>query len=258
VIGSTRIEMNPDVSPDGRHLAFSSNQTGYAEIWVSDFDGKEAVPITSMKNANTGSPAWSPDGARIAFDSRADGHPQIYLVDAGGGKVVRLTAKEAWAVVPRWSPDAKWIYYTEVHGPPEIWRVPATGGVPEQITRAGGFAAVPSPNGKYLYYNADRGAASPLFELELVTRQSRMIAPSAVNRGFAATSEGLYFLSGSLNTEDHSLFLLDRQSGKPRLLFRLQHGVDRGISMSTDDHSLYYTGIDRAGHELLIVDRFWR
>jgi Tol biopolymer transport system component len=258
VIASTRIENNPAVSPDGRRLAFSSTQSGYAEIWIADVDGKNSAPLTSMNNSITGSPDWSPDGRRIAFDSRAEGHPNVYVVDAGGGKPMRLTSNGSPGVVPRWSADGRWIYYSsDSSGRMEVWRVASSGGMPEQITRQGGFAAIASPDGKYLYFTSDNASASSLWEMEVSSGKSVLVASSVLNRGFALASSGLYFIQGPLEAEEHSLFLYDHNSRKATLLFQLQHGMERGISLTSDARSLYYTGIDHTGHELQIVNRFW-
>jgi len=259
IIASTRLENNPAVSPDGRRLAFSSNQSGYDEIWISDIDGKDAAPLTSMNSAITGSPDWSPDGRRIAFDSRAEGNPNVYVVDAGGGKPVRLTSSKSTGVVPHWSADGHWLYYSSKStGRMEVWRIPSSGGTPEQMTTQSGFAAIPSPDGKYLYYTSDNSPASSLWELELSSAKRILVASSVLNRAYALTPSGVCFIQGSPDAEEHSIFQYDRQSRKATLLFKLQHRIERGIALSSDARFLYYTGIDRANHELLIANHFWR
>lgn len=56
-------------SPDGRWMAYESNETGRAEIWV------EPLPRTGQRfqiTRNGGSrPLWSPDGTRLYFDNNA-------------------------------------------------------------------------------------------------------------------------------------------------------------------------------------------
>lgn len=64
VVGSTRQESTPSVSPDGKKLTFASNRSGYGEIWISDVDGQNQTQLTWINNPSTGSPAWSPDGRK--------------------------------------------------------------------------------------------------------------------------------------------------------------------------------------------------
>ena len=90
---TTRTDYNAQFSPDGKRLAFQSNQTGRMEIWLSDADGANAQQLTCMGTGNTGTPRWSPDGQKIAFDSSAGGNYDVYVVSAGGGKPTRLTLR---------------------------------------------------------------------------------------------------------------------------------------------------------------------
>ena len=85
VVASSRLDDNPDFSPDGRRIAFQSDRSGSLEVWVCDSDGSHARQLTTFGHGHTGSPRWSPDGTRIAFDSSVDGMYQIYLTGADGG-----------------------------------------------------------------------------------------------------------------------------------------------------------------------------
>ena len=232
VVSSTRLESNPAVSPDGRRLAFSSDQTGHAEVWISDIEGKNAAPLTSMGNSVTGSPDWSPDGRRIVFDSRAEGLPNIYIVEASGGKPVRLTP----GVVPHWSSDGQWIYYSaESNGRMEVWRVASSGGAPEQITRQGGFGGILSADGKDLYFTSDNKPISSLWELELSSRKTTLVASSVLDRGYALGSDQLYFISrsGPIRTSIRCSSMT-RTHEKQSFFSNSNTGIDRGVSLSPD------------------------
>ena len=63
--------------------------------------------------------------------------------------------------VPGWSGDGRWIYYEapDSGNTVNVWRMPAGGGTPQQITRGGGFEPQESPDGEYIYY-ADKPASS--------------------------------------------------------------------------------------------------
>ncbi|HSE37659.1 MAG TPA: protein kinase, partial [Blastocatellia bacterium] len=61
-ISSTKHEYHCQFSPDGRRVAFISNRSGERELWISDPDGSNAIPLTSLGAQETNCPHWSPDG----------------------------------------------------------------------------------------------------------------------------------------------------------------------------------------------------
>jgi Tol biopolymer transport system component/serine/threonine protein kinase len=152
LISSTRVDQSPQFSPNGKRVAFSSNQTGSFEVWLCDSDGSHTQQLTSL-GAYCGGPVWSPDGERIAFDSVRKGLWDIYVTNANGGKPKRLSNHPAGENLPSWSRDGKWIYFaSDRSGEFQVWKVPAGGGEAVRVTRKGGFAAFESPDGQWVYY----------------------------------------------------------------------------------------------------------
>ena len=96
----------PDISPDGRFVAFRSNRTGNNEIYVADLNGGTAVNI-SNNTANDDWPRWSPNGHRIAFHSDRDGNFNIFTVNPDGTDLRHVTTDAALDQWPDWSPDGK-------------------------------------------------------------------------------------------------------------------------------------------------------
>src|SRR5262245_61116959 len=71
-------QMQPRYSPDGKSIAYTSDQGGGDNIWVMDRDGKNPRAVTKESFRLLNSPAWAPDGdwivARKHFtDTRALG-----------------------------------------------------------------------------------------------------------------------------------------------------------------------------------------
>ena len=79
--------------PDGRQIAFVSDRTGQAEIWIANADGTNQIQLTSLENA--GAPSWSPDGQKIVFSSPISGSPQVYAISLGGGKPLQITSSKS-------------------------------------------------------------------------------------------------------------------------------------------------------------------
>ena len=104
----------PDWSPDGSKIAWSSNRDGDYEIYVMSAEGGDVTQLTSHGGAF--SPRWSPDGRLIAY-SRGS----IVVMNADGSDpVVVLGAKPPWEADEPcqtggfpggWSPDGSRIIY---------------------------------------------------------------------------------------------------------------------------------------------------
>lgn len=142
------------VSPDGSRLAFISTRTGSKEIWIAGADGSNQTQLTFFEGASIGSPRWSPDATRFAFDGCASGSSDLYLVTIEGGKPVRLTTDPGNEFRPSWSHDGEWIYFGWNRGGganEQIWKMPAKGGNPVQVTRRGGHEAFETPDGRWLF-----------------------------------------------------------------------------------------------------------
>jgi tricorn protease len=70
-------------------------------------------------------------GDKVAFTYAGD----IWIASVAGGTATRLTAHPGIEVFPRFSPDGKWIAFTgQYDGDEQVYVVPATGGVPRQLT----------------------------------------------------------------------------------------------------------------------------
>lgn len=155
---TTRFNWNPNASPDGKKLAFASDRSGSAEIWVSDRMGEQALKLTAFDGPYTSSPSWSPDSRHIVFDSPAvDGNFDIYEVDAEGSAPRRLTNSPAQDRFAHYSPDGKWIYFSSRRsGAWEVWRMPVDGGEAkaEQVTFDGAYYSEPAADGS-VYFSRD-------------------------------------------------------------------------------------------------------
>jgi len=156
-IASTGLEEGPQYSPDGKHIVFQSTRTGYHEIWRADADGSNPIQLTHFAKNLTGTPRWSPDSKWISFDSRPAGHSEVFVINAEGGQPRQVTQGDTENGVASWSTDGKWLYFASNRGGTwEVWKIIPEGTSATQITHHGGFAALPSPDGKFLYYAKGR------------------------------------------------------------------------------------------------------
>ena len=100
------LQAQPTWSPDGRFIAYTSDQAGNFDIWVQPLAGGRAVQVTTDPAADW-QPAWSPDGNTLAFRSERDGGG-IFLAPAFGGRERRLTT---FGFLPQWTPDGSQLLF---------------------------------------------------------------------------------------------------------------------------------------------------
>ena len=111
------LDANHSWAPDGYRLAFTSNRSGNAEIYVIDIITREIQQLTHNQDpADAKSPSWSPDGKHIAYRQtpQQGGLTTIYVMSANGERTAPLVPADDWyRYGPRWSPDSKSVMYVE-------------------------------------------------------------------------------------------------------------------------------------------------
>jgi Tol biopolymer transport system component len=174
------LETAPTWSPDGRSVAYVSEQAGSRDIWIQPVPGASApasaVQLTADRAEDT-QPAWSPDGRHIAFVSSRGRGPTldqsvefgyslgggIWIVPAAGGTAEPVLDD---AYNPAWSPDGRRLAFDAgLDGPRRIWTADADGSSPLRVSQDASGAAVHtdpawSPDGRWIAFQHLGGSSS--------------------------------------------------------------------------------------------------
>jgi Tol biopolymer transport system component len=242
-------DADPMLSPDGRHIAFTSDRSGATDVWVSDSQGANAVQLTSMRFARD--PYWSPDSKNIVFEGRPGDGSLIFVIAAGGGKPRQLSSEEGY--VPSWSRDGRWVYFFERKtGTVQAWKVPAEGGNAIQLTKHGGGPGIESVDGKYFYYHM--AGALELWKVPVQGGDETLVMSEGPNfmNFWALGTQGLYFVGEAENQSILKLFRFE--TGQSRQLAVLA-GSPRRLSIPTDGRWLLYD-LNRNESDIMLIENF--
>lgn len=158
VTASLGLDADPAISPDGSLLAWTSDRSGQAEIYLRGLEtagGERQLTTDGMQNVD---PAWSPDGRWIAYHSRA--RRGIWVMPVDGGTPRRLSD---FGARPAWSPDGSRVAFGAssrlMAAQTQIWSVTTEGRDLAPLTTAGrpdGLHQTPawSPDGRHLAFQA--------------------------------------------------------------------------------------------------------
>lgn len=245
----------PQLSPDGKRLAFMSDRSGSMEIWVSAADGSNPVQLSAL--GKTGTPRWSPDSKWIAFDCSVRGHGAIYIVNADGGEPRPLVQGEFENLVPSWSHDGKWIYFASDRAHDwQVWKAPLDGGPQERVTSGGGFAAWESSDGQYLYYAKTPFPNPDIWRVSVRGGPEGRIAPIVPRMWatWALTQNGIYFVPES-NDNSPVVSFYDLGTQQVRHIVGL-NSYPFWLSVSNDTQTILVDQKDRDESNVIVVENF--
>jgi Tol biopolymer transport system component len=243
----------PQLSPDGSQIAFTSTRSGAYELWVAGSNGAEPRRVTSFGGPFVGSARWSPDGRRLAFVARPQGRADLYVASADGSGLRRLAASSFDRLAPGWSADSRSVYFASRRdGSWEVHSVAADGGEPRRVTRSGGYAAMESPDGRWLYFTRiDRAGLwrqpEGVGAEELVTAE---VAPEDWT-GWGFSAAGLYWTARPDPERPAVLRLLPPGVTAPVDVGRLTDQAWPGVSLSNDGRTYVYTRLDHRDSNLV-------
>lgn len=151
--------------PFQSRIAFTRRSGSAKDIWVADWDGKNARALTA--GGINVLPALVPDGAGVAFTSYLRGHPEIFVQRPGAQPAPVVTGTLATGVA--YSPDGRRMAYSMAQGEAtQIFVANADGSGAKAITNTPfllNSSPSWSPDGKRIAFVSNRGGSPQIYAM---------------------------------------------------------------------------------------------
>lgn len=174
-------------------LAFTSDRTGFKEIFLMDYDGRNQRRITGHRSTSM-SPAWSPDGRGLAYTSFFQGPPAIYFADLDNGRKLPIVTSGSLNITPSFSPDgARVVFARSLAGNVEIFICDRDGGNLKRLTNSAAIDTNPawSPTGGQIAFTSSRAGNPHIYLMDPEgTNQRRISFDGTYNDGAAWSPDG--------------------------------------------------------------------
>lgn len=249
---NNNLNLNPVPSPDGNKACFTMLKDGKYQIWTSNSDGSQAIPITNFVGKYLSAPSWSPNSEEIIFQGFLNGQADIFKVNALGGVPENLTSSKADEHTPYYTTDGKIYYSSNKDSSWSTWKMEKDGSNASMIVEDA-YAPQLSSSNEHLYYCKKEQMG--LWQIELSTgTESQLIEDfhPMFWGAFAVAESGIYYL----NSETKRFEFFDFISRKSKIVYQPQRRIPRlgtTLSLSADGKKLFFSQIDTHDSDIMLL-----
>ena len=234
--GTSFVDYNFAISPDGQRLAFvAGGLDGKTNLWIRSLAASTARPLADTERAMY--PFWSADSRQIGFFAEG----RLKTVDPSSG-AVQIVCESPSAFGATWN-DQGIILFVPVDGGP-IYKVRASGGSPEPVTKITGNEALrwPSflPDGDHFLFflnnsgsgqSGELGAGDRIYVGSLSSTTSKRISAEMANNVQFASGRIFFVHDRSLMAQPFDTKRM-QVTGMPELIARQELQQDVAFSLS--------------------------
>ncbi len=199
----------PRYSPDGRFIAYVSDENGTDNIWIAASDGTRPRRLTDLPRALVISPEWTRDGRSVIASVVTERISELWRFDATTGAGEKLVPNQNGApsllvsapapgpYSPHASPDGRWLYYSSVtpsvarsyvRAQSRVVRRDLAAGTDHPVSLPVPVAMRPlvSPDGRWLVYAGQSQGVTGLRVRSLATGEDRWLRRSLMRNELEA------------------------------------------------------------------------
>ena len=96
------ISRNPSISFNNEKIVFTSDRTGYLDVFIMNLDGSNVRNLTSSTFDDL-SPTFSPKHNKVAFISNREGNNDVFVMNLDNNEIINITESEYSETSPKFT-----------------------------------------------------------------------------------------------------------------------------------------------------------
>jgi Tol biopolymer transport system component/DNA-binding winged helix-turn-helix (wHTH) protein len=250
------VPRNPVLSPDGKRLAYTDS-TISSQLWTIGLEGaSEPKPLYRDSVFRTIHPSFSPDGSKIAYIARRFGtKADLWVMNADGTDPAPVSTDPAPEVLPSWSADGKFLFYSiQKKTSLEVWQQSLNGGLRQKLLEQAGthdWSRV-SPDGSFVVHTT--GKPANLWRKDVASGASRQLTFDSEGAGYPAISRDGRQVAVELTRGDTTQLAVVNSNGGPVRTLTNEPGHFWANDWDPDNRRIVYAGFSNAAWNLYWID----
>ena len=253
----------PTWSPDGRGIAYCSNESGRPQVWRADRQFKQKMKLTNLDRSITDI-QYSPTTNSVLIHTESNGLEisKFHVLDVTTGKLQKFPLLNGIHYFGIWSRNGEWIIYKSNERAKkyfDIYRISLRDMHRELLVRNdshNNLSSAASPDGRYFIYSRQTSPDSnEIYLHDLVTGSDELLSPVAEHSLFTSIQwgndgNGLYLLT-NWHREFKSVAFLDLHTKSMNWITSDTFDVE-SVRISPDGLKLAYI-VNESGRSKLVV-----
>lgn len=241
-------------------IAFVSNRDGNKEIYLMDYDGKNAVRITENQHLDL-FPDLRPRHHQVVFSSFSKNMASLLIFDLLNGERRLLVSRGGLNTTPEWSPDGRQIIFVSaMDGNAELYTINADGTGLKRLTFSPSIESSPtwSPTGRQIAFTSDRTGRPQIYVMDSDGSNIRQMTKFGEYNDSAAWSpDGTRLAFVSRHGLQFDIYVLDLTTDQVIRLTENQ-GSNESPFWGPDGLHLVFASNRSGRYQLYIMDRWGR
>jgi Tol biopolymer transport system component len=209
LVSSSKYDSNPNWSPDGKEIAFTSNRTGTGSLWISNADGSRQRQVYEPDTGRVVGPQWSPDGSYLLATRYDETGQNVVRVALNQREVTVIPTSGEHPYGNQVSADGSWLFYVASigGGGTRLWRQPLDGSSAAEIVIDSQVDSFQLIDDRWILYT--RLDEAGLFRMDMAQSSAGILVLDSqfarLQSGWTANRQWIYF---NARTADNRLVLM--------------------------------------------------